>query len=86
MSDVSRLPGPMDHAFWLGSVIFDGGRAIKGVAPDLDRLPEARTVATYYDPADVLHFAVSKANDWDTDLRANAEVVGPNWLLDQLVD
>jgi branched-chain amino acid aminotransferase len=32
-----KLTGPMDHAFWLGSVIFDGGRAIKGVAPDLDR-------------------------------------------------
>lgn len=32
-----RVIGPMDHAFWLGSVIFDGGRAIKGHAPDLDR-------------------------------------------------
>jgi UDP-glucuronate 4-epimerase len=28
------------------------------------------------DPSYVLHFAVSKANDWDTDLRANAEGVG----------
>lgn len=32
-----RVIGPMDHAFWLGSVIFDGARAIKGFAPDLDR-------------------------------------------------
>jgi len=32
-----KITGPMDHAFWLGSVIFDGARAIKGVAPDLDR-------------------------------------------------
>ncbi|WP_137180494.1 branched-chain amino acid aminotransferase [Roseomonas sp. AR75] len=32
-----KLTGPMDHAFWLGSVIFDGGRAIEGLAPDLDR-------------------------------------------------
>jgi branched-chain amino acid aminotransferase len=32
-----KVMGPMDHAMWLGSVIFDGGRAIKGVAPDLDR-------------------------------------------------
>lgn len=32
-----RVVGPMDHAFWLGSVIFDGGRAIRGYAPDLDR-------------------------------------------------
>ena len=32
-----RLTGPMDHAFWLGSMVFDGARAIRGVVPDLDR-------------------------------------------------
>ncbi|MBE9605233.1 branched-chain amino acid aminotransferase [Acetobacteraceae bacterium H6797] len=32
-----KVLGPMDHAFWLGSVIFDGARAIKGLVPDLDR-------------------------------------------------
>lgn len=32
-----KVTGPMDHAFWLSSVVFDGGRSIKGVAPDLDR-------------------------------------------------
>ncbi len=32
-----KIVGPMDHAFWLGSVIFDGARAIKGFAPDLDK-------------------------------------------------
>jgi branched-chain amino acid aminotransferase len=32
-----KVIGPMDHAFWLGSVIFDGGRSFGGVAPDLDR-------------------------------------------------
>jgi branched-chain amino acid aminotransferase len=37
MTEEPKLTGPMDHAFWLGSVVFDGGRAIKGVAPDLDR-------------------------------------------------
>ena len=37
MTEGPKLTGPMDNAFWLGSVIFDGGRAIKGVAPDLDR-------------------------------------------------
>lgn len=31
-----KITGPMDHAFWLGSVIFDGGRSFNGVAPDLD--------------------------------------------------
>jgi branched-chain amino acid aminotransferase len=32
-----KVLGPMDHAFWLGSVIFDGARSIRGLAPDLDR-------------------------------------------------
>lgn len=29
--------GPMSHAFWLGSSVFDGARAFEGVTPDLDR-------------------------------------------------
>ena len=28
--------GPRDHAFWLGSMVFDGGRAFEGRGPDLD--------------------------------------------------
>ncbi|WP_350333113.1 branched-chain amino acid aminotransferase [Coralliovum pocilloporae] len=28
--------GPRSHAFWLGSSVFDGGRAFEGVTPDLD--------------------------------------------------
>jgi branched-chain amino acid aminotransferase len=28
--------GPMTHAPWLGSCVFDGARAFEGVAPDLD--------------------------------------------------
>ena len=31
------VAGPMTHAFWLGSSVFDGARAFEGVAPDLDR-------------------------------------------------
>jgi len=31
------IMGPMDHAPWLGSTIFDGARAFEGVTPDLDR-------------------------------------------------
>jgi len=31
-----KILGPMDHAFWLGSSVFDGGRGIRGYAPDLD--------------------------------------------------
>jgi branched-chain amino acid aminotransferase len=29
--------GPRDHAFWLGSIVFDGGRAFEGCGPDLDQ-------------------------------------------------
>ena len=35
--------GPRDHAFWLGSIIFDGGRAFGGCGPDLD-LHAARAI------------------------------------------
>ncbi len=30
-----RLTGPMDHAFWMASVVFDGARAIRGQVPDI---------------------------------------------------
>ncbi|WP_424810595.1 branched-chain amino acid aminotransferase [Roseococcus sp. YIM B11640] len=36
-SEEPKLLGPMDHAMWQGSVIFDGARGIHGWAPDLDR-------------------------------------------------
>ena len=36
MTEEPKILGPMDHAFWLGSVIFDGARALRGFAPDLD--------------------------------------------------
>ncbi|SDD94156.1 branched-chain amino acid aminotransferase [Rhodospira trueperi] len=29
--------GPLTHATWLSSIVFDGARAFEGVAPDLDR-------------------------------------------------
>lgn len=35
--------GPKNHAMWLSSVVFDGARAFRGVAPDLD-LHAARAV------------------------------------------
>lgn len=35
--DTPKLIGPDDHAMWLGSVVFDGARALSGHAPDLDR-------------------------------------------------
>ncbi|MBM3600648.1 MAG: branched-chain amino acid aminotransferase [Alphaproteobacteria bacterium] len=30
------LMGPMTHALWLSTLVFDGARAFEGVAPDLD--------------------------------------------------
>ncbi len=30
-----KVLGPMDHAFWLGSMVFDGARGIRGTVPDL---------------------------------------------------
>ena len=35
--------GPMNHAPWLGSCVFDGARAFEGVAPDLDQHCERLT-------------------------------------------
>lgn len=32
-----RILGPLDHAFWMASVAFDGARAFGGLVPDLDR-------------------------------------------------
>ncbi|MBL6932910.1 MAG: branched-chain amino acid aminotransferase [Rhodospirillales bacterium] len=31
-----QILGPKSHAVWLSSVVFDGARAFRGVAPDLD--------------------------------------------------
>lgn len=30
------IAGPMSHAFWMGSSVFDGARAFDGVCPDVD--------------------------------------------------
>ena len=32
-----RILGPLDHAFWMASVAFDGARAFEDTVPDLDR-------------------------------------------------
>lgn len=36
LTEEPKVLGPMDHAFWLGSIVFDGARSIRGVVPDLD--------------------------------------------------
>jgi branched-chain amino acid aminotransferase len=33
----AAILGAQSHATWLGSIVFDGGRAFEGVTPDLDR-------------------------------------------------
>ena len=43
--EAPRLTGPADHAFWQSSVIFDGARAFRRLAPDL-ALHCARAVAS----------------------------------------
>jgi branched-chain amino acid aminotransferase len=34
--DQPKILGPLDHAFWMASVVFDGARAFGGLVPDLD--------------------------------------------------
>ncbi len=35
--DQPKVLGPMDHAMWMSSSVFDGARIFDGLAPDLDR-------------------------------------------------
>ena len=35
LDEEPKVLGPLDHAFWLGSIVFDGARAIRGAVPDL---------------------------------------------------
>ncbi|HKJ72784.1 MAG TPA: branched-chain amino acid aminotransferase, partial [Alphaproteobacteria bacterium] len=34
--DNPAILGPLDHAFWMATTVFDGARAFDGLAPDLD--------------------------------------------------
>ena len=36
LTENPKLIGPMDHAFWMSSVVFDGARSFAGLVPDLD--------------------------------------------------
>jgi branched-chain amino acid aminotransferase len=56
--------GPLDHATWLGSTVFDGGRAFDGATPDLDlhckRVVEsakAMGLKSMHSGAEILEFA-----------------------------
>jgi branched-chain amino acid aminotransferase len=37
LDESPRLTGPMDHAFWMATVVFDGARAIRGLVPDIEQ-------------------------------------------------
>lgn len=58
------IMGPLTHASWLGSAVFDGARAFEGVAPDLD-LHCARVVNSarvmglkpWHEPAELVEIA-----------------------------
>src|SRR6201988_3088448 len=62
--------GPRDHAFWLSSIVFDGGRAFEGCGPDLDlhaarvvRAPRAlglKATKTAKEILDLMHEAVRR--------------------------
>src|SRR3546814_20844955 len=41
------IMGPMTHAAWMASVVFDGARAFEGVTPDLDRHCERLVRSAY---------------------------------------
>jgi branched-chain amino acid aminotransferase len=36
LDEQPKLLGPLDHAFWMSSVVFDGARAFGGLAPDIE--------------------------------------------------
>lgn len=36
LNESPRLTGPMDHAFWMATMVFDGARAVKGLVPDIE--------------------------------------------------
>lgn len=37
LDESPRLTGPMDHAFWMATMVFDGARAIRGFVPDIEQ-------------------------------------------------
>ena len=54
----------------------DPARGGRGAAASYADFGEGQLDEVPTDPTYVLHFAVAKTNDWDADLRANAEGVG----------
>lgn len=68
------IMGPMTHAAWMASVVFDGARAFEGVTPDLDRHCErlvnsARTfgLKPVYSAGEMLEIAQDGLKHFDKD-------------------
>ena len=36
LEEQPKIAGPMNHTFWMSSVVFDGARAFNGLIPDID--------------------------------------------------
>tara|TARA_A100001037_G_scaffold44941_3_gene36083 strand:+ start:1866 stop:2750 length:885 start_codon:yes stop_codon:yes gene_type:complete len=56
-----KITGPMDHAFWMSSVAFDGARAFQGMVPDLqphcDRLVRSAIAMGLNPPLEAVEIA-----------------------------
>ncbi len=57
------IMGPRTHAAWLGSMVFDGGRAFEGVTPDIDL-----HCARVNNSAKVMGLKALHPGEWITDL------------------
>ncbi len=68
------IMGPMTHAAWMASVVFDGARAFEGVTPDLDKhcarlVNSARTfgLKAVYSAGEMLEIAQDGLKHFDKD-------------------
>ena len=68
------VAGPMTHAFWCGSSVFDGGRIYDGIAPDLlahcqrvNRSAEAMNLAPTLEAEEILALALEGAKNFSQD-------------------
>lgn len=68
------VAGPMTHAFWCGSTVFDGGRIYDGIAPDLlahcqrvNRSAEALNLAPTMEAEEIMALALEGAKNFSAD-------------------
>jgi branched-chain amino acid aminotransferase len=68
------VAGPMTHALWCGSSVFDGGRIYDGIAPDLlahcarvNRSAKALNLAPMMDAEEIMALALEGAKNFSSD-------------------